>query len=252
MDSHLGKETIRNLESWLRSEANKREQAAKSRRECASTMRDATPDSLAEGRRLAESMIGRKLPKTTPEEARKAAELDERIASKVEAESIQLTQFADAIAELRAEVSSFRCCQCQGSGSPQQVVSHEGEWEIQYMHRVDGEWRAWSNSAKRNNKTKLWNAERAVRSATRLQRAYPRSLFRVLSWGVQVRPSPADMKHSHWGVQRIPLVGFKDGKCIHGYTISQWCYECYLLAQGGTDLKGRDPVETGPEQQKHS
>lgn len=96
------------LVDWLRNESEKLMGHAISRRECASTMRNATTKELREAKALAERMAGRKLKgvKTDRKSTIEDAEMQCRISSKMEAEARQLAAWADEIAGEESQAPS--------------------------------------------------------------------------------------------------------------------------------------------------
>ena len=86
------------LETWLRTESQQRLQAANSRRVYASAERDATTEDLRIAHAIAEGMAGRSLRRTTRAEAKRSADIQDRIAAKLEREAAMLIRFADYVA----------------------------------------------------------------------------------------------------------------------------------------------------------
>ncbi len=96
--------TLTALTAWLLTEAEARTNSAESRRDTAATMRGATAEELRAAKKTAEQMHGRKLPRVsaTVESAQKSAEIDERIAAKLENEARQLLAWADCLRKIAA------------------------------------------------------------------------------------------------------------------------------------------------------
>jgi hypothetical protein len=89
------------IAAWLQNEAEELAKAAMSREDMARNLRDSTVADLKGAKILAEKMSGRKLPavKTSLRSARIDAEVQEKIAAKLTAESLQLTKWADFLRE---------------------------------------------------------------------------------------------------------------------------------------------------------
>jgi hypothetical protein len=86
------------LVDWLEREATQRIQNAKSRREYSSAVRNATTAELRYAKDLAEKMAGHRLEVSASKKAAaESADIDDRIASKLEAEARQLKQWAEAM-----------------------------------------------------------------------------------------------------------------------------------------------------------
>lgn len=54
------------------------------------------------------------------------------------------------------------------------MSSERGKLRIEYSHATDSDWHLWSYSRKK------WNLKRTEKSADRLQKAYPRRMWRVV------------------------------------------------------------------------
>lgn len=95
-------EQLKQIEDWLRKESDKCLKQAAGRRDSASAMKDATVEELRAAKRLAEKMAGRKLPRisTDVKSANEDAQLQDRIATKLESEALQFTEWADHLASL--------------------------------------------------------------------------------------------------------------------------------------------------------
>lgn len=87
------------LESWLRSQAKDRLQKAAARRGYARAGQNLSDEDRKVAHILAEQMMGRRLPQTTRAEERKTAQIEERIASKLDQEAAMLVRFADWVAD---------------------------------------------------------------------------------------------------------------------------------------------------------
>lgn len=85
------------LRDWLRNEANELLKQAKGRRDMQANGQNATQADLDAGHRLAEKMMGRKLPRTSVEKSKQDAAVQGRIADKLEAEASQLSVWADSL-----------------------------------------------------------------------------------------------------------------------------------------------------------
>lgn len=97
------------LEKWLRKEAAERIAAAKSRRGYAQAGANLTDEDLEAAHVLTEKMLGRKIPKTTRAEDKKSAEIQEKIADRLEREAATILGFADFVAEQsRASMGAAR------------------------------------------------------------------------------------------------------------------------------------------------
>jgi len=97
-------ETARELEKWLRDEANERIKRAASRRTYAHAGDGLTDADREAGHRIAEQMMGRNLPRRTRAEDARTARIEVRIASKLEEEAAMLLRFADWVATGCGEV----------------------------------------------------------------------------------------------------------------------------------------------------
>lgn len=93
-------DTAAELEGWLRKGATDRTRQAESRRDYARSSVGLSGVDRREAHRLAEQMMGRKLPTTTRDQDRASAKCEERIAVKLDLEAAMLTRFADFISSL--------------------------------------------------------------------------------------------------------------------------------------------------------
>lgn len=90
-------ETSVELEQWLRSEAAERTKFANARKSSARTGQNSSDEDRRVAHLMAEKMMGRKLPKTSRKQDAESAKMQERIASKLEAEATMLLRFADFV-----------------------------------------------------------------------------------------------------------------------------------------------------------
>lgn len=91
------RESLEKLRIWLGGQIEKLNQDSLYRRGNAESMRHSTAEDLREGHRIAEKMAGRKLRRTTLEEERKNATIEDRIADKIESQISQLQGFMEAL-----------------------------------------------------------------------------------------------------------------------------------------------------------
>jgi hypothetical protein len=93
---------LKRLSDWLRNEAEERMKKARSRRAESSSCRNSTVAQLRFAKILAESMAGHKLTHvgTSQKDSVAYADLQDRISSKLEAESIQLEKWADIVSKV--------------------------------------------------------------------------------------------------------------------------------------------------------
>jgi hypothetical protein len=90
-------DTAIELEEWLRKEAGERIKKSESRRYYARTSENLSEEDRKIAHTLAEQMMGRKLPKTSRAQEKKNAQMEERIASKLDREAATLLRFADFV-----------------------------------------------------------------------------------------------------------------------------------------------------------
>lgn len=90
-------DTAEELEQWLRNEAETRLSRAASRRGYARAGRNLNPEDRKAAHAMAEQLLGRSIPKTDPAEDEKSADVQDRIASKLEREAAKLLRFADFV-----------------------------------------------------------------------------------------------------------------------------------------------------------
>jgi|SRR5271154_5134230 len=86
------------LENWLRKQAVDRIAAANSRRGYIRALADCSDEDKESAHVIAEKLAGRKIPKTTEQEDKKAAAIQERIADKLDGEASMILGFADFVA----------------------------------------------------------------------------------------------------------------------------------------------------------
>lgn len=96
-------DTARELETWLRKKAADLGKNAASRRSYAQASVDVMEETRKAGHKIAEQMMGRKIPKTSRADDLKSAAINERIAAKLEAEAAMLNRFADYAAQKAGE-----------------------------------------------------------------------------------------------------------------------------------------------------
>jgi hypothetical protein len=104
LETAMKEEAVRELvriEAWLRNEAEKLWNAAKSRRESQEMWRSTDLSDLDKSRGIAERMTGKKLPRISLAEARENGEREGRIARNYEKSATELVGFADTLAALR-------------------------------------------------------------------------------------------------------------------------------------------------------
>jgi len=93
------------LADWLISEAERRMKESIDRRP-SDELRNATEYDLKQAHRMAETMAGRKLPKSTMKDHRDGCDMQDRIADKLEREARQIHGYADQFAALEASLAS--------------------------------------------------------------------------------------------------------------------------------------------------
>jgi len=96
------------LDTWLRARANQLIARANSRRSYAEAGNNLTPDDMKAAHRIAEQMMGRKLPCQTAAQRKKSAEMEQHIASKLEAEAAMLNEFADEFTRIESQLLAYR------------------------------------------------------------------------------------------------------------------------------------------------
>jgi hypothetical protein len=101
-DEH--RERLEEISNWLQNAAEERVKMVLSRRGEASSMREADPEDLKAAKTLAEKMSGRKMPNaiTTTESAVAHAEMQDRVAQRIEMEAIKMSKWSEFLAALAA------------------------------------------------------------------------------------------------------------------------------------------------------
>jgi hypothetical protein len=93
------------MEKWLRSEAAEKRKSAESRRGYAAAGRNENAADRKAAHAITEQLLGRKIPKTTLAQDKEAAEIQDRIAAKLEREASMIEGFADSVAQPSAPVA---------------------------------------------------------------------------------------------------------------------------------------------------
>jgi hypothetical protein len=90
-------ETSVELEQWLRNESAERIKSANTRKGYARAGQNSSDQDRRIGHLMAETVMGRKLPKTNRKQDAESAKIQECIAIKLEAEATMLLRFADFV-----------------------------------------------------------------------------------------------------------------------------------------------------------
>lgn len=111
---------LEKLREWLLGRAEQLNAQAEGRKQMAASSRcEVSPKDRRIAHKLAEQMMGRRLPKTTAAEEKRSAEIDEKIAAKYEDEARQLTEWAALLASRQSdrpatELTEAQVCKALG------------------------------------------------------------------------------------------------------------------------------------------